>query len=77
MIDRERLRVGPGTAPDLAGRDPADRLGLGDDETARELVRELQHELVQLQYRLEAESERAVLLVLQAMPAAGKDETIR
>ena len=77
MVDPERLRVAPGTAPDLAGREPADRLGLGDDEAARALVRDLQHELMQLQYRLEAEDERAVLLVLQAMPAAGKDETIR
>lgn len=77
MVELDRLRVAPGTAPDLAGRDPADRLGLPDDDTARELVRDLQDDLVRLQYRLEAEAERAVLLVLQAMPAAGKDETIR
>lgn len=77
MIDIAPLRVAPGADPDLAGRDTTDRLGLEDDDTAGELVDQLQHELLRLQYRLEAEEERSVLLVLQAMPAAGKDETIR
>lgn len=72
----DRLRIAPGQEPALADRDPADRLGF-DAADADQRIPELVEELADLQYRLEAEGSRAVLLVLQGMPTAGKDETLR
>ena len=40
-------------------------------------LKQLRKEIAQLQYRLFAEDKRALLLVFQAMDAAGKDSTIR
>lgn len=77
MIDLDALRVPAGGPADLPRRDPADRAGAGTDDDVRARCRELVGSLADLQYRLEAEGERAVLLALQGMPSAGKDETIR
>ncbi len=72
----EGLRVDPGTDANLAGRDPAERLGLEKDAGEKRL-----HALCQridaLQYRLFAEDRRSVLLVLQGLDASGKDGVIR
>ncbi len=73
----QALRVQPGTPADLAGRDTRSRLGFTDKEAGRQRLKELLPELKALQKRLWAEDERAVLLVLQGMDAAGKDGTIR
>jgi PPK2 family polyphosphate:nucleotide phosphotransferase len=72
----DRLRVTPGNGPHLSKRATDDDLGLtkaealADIETARV-------EIDVLQQRLFAEGRRSVLLVVQAMDAAGKDGTIR
>jgi PPK2 family polyphosphate:nucleotide phosphotransferase len=81
----EQLRVAPGTAAGLAGRDTAwtggpDFAALSDAElsaTAKELLALGVHDLTRAQRVLWASGERAVLLVFQAMDAAGKDSTIK
>jgi PPK2 family polyphosphate:nucleotide phosphotransferase len=70
------LRVEPGSKPSLRRFDCADTLGWQKDEAKAELER-VKARLDLLQYRLAAEGQRSVLLVLQAMDAAGKDGTIR
>jgi PPK2 family polyphosphate:nucleotide phosphotransferase len=70
------LRVEPGSTPSLRRFDCADTLGCEKDEAKAELER-VKLRLDTLQYRLAAEDRRSVLLVLQAMDAAGKDGTIR
>ena len=51
--------------------------GCRDKETAQEQLADTLAELPKLQYRLFAENRRAVLVVLQAMDAAGKDGVVR
>ena len=70
----ERFRVPP-KGFDLDACDPADKAGLkkGDAEKLRETDLE---RLAGLQERLYAEGRRSLLVVLQAMDAAGKDGTI-
>lgn len=70
----KRLRV-PTSGFSLAERDPGDRLGL-DNEGSGALRAENLERLGDLQERLYAEGQRAVLVVFQAMDAAGKDGTI-
>jgi PPK2 family polyphosphate:nucleotide phosphotransferase len=70
------LRVEPGKQADLAGRDPAHRVGL-DKDASEAIVEELVESLRDLQARLWAEDRRSVLLVLQGMDTSGKDGTIR
>jgi PPK2 family polyphosphate:nucleotide phosphotransferase len=71
------LRVAPGTPVDLDAHDPRATLGFRDKTWAR---RRLGREVVQiaaLQERLWAEHRRALLVVLQAPDAGGKDGTTR
>jgi PPK2 family polyphosphate:nucleotide phosphotransferase len=75
MLDR--IRIDPGTKPDIAGRDAADRLGLDSKKHARERLDTLRARLEKLQGRLYAESRHSVLLVLQGLDASGKDGVIR
>src|SRR5579859_7111815 len=72
-----QLRVEPGAAPRLARRDPGLRLGAPGREAALARLDALVERLGVLHNRLGAEAQRAVLLVLQGMDAAGKDGTIR
>ena len=74
MLDA--MRVNPGRAADLSGRDPGDRLGLADREFAEPVRLALLQRLHGLQDRLWAERERSVLLVLQGLDTSGKDGTI-
>ena len=67
----------PGDPADLAGRNPASRLGLGDKVNGQARSEELLGVLDGLHNRLWAEARRSVVLVLQGMDAAGKDGTIR
>ena len=73
----DNLKVPVGGPARLDRRDPADKLGLGDKESARARVEELGTELDSLHDRLWAEAKRSVLLVLQGMDTSGKDGTIR
>jgi len=79
------LRVAPGSPAGLAGRDTAwtggeEFAALSADElgaTARELLERGVRDLRHAQERLWAGSERALLIVFQAIDAAGKDSTIK
>ncbi len=74
MDFEQRYRV-PAEGFRLAAHDPADRAGL--DKTAAAPLRAADLErLAALQERLYAEDRRALLVVFQAMDAAGKDGTI-
>jgi PPK2 family polyphosphate:nucleotide phosphotransferase len=73
----EGLRVEPGHAAELARRNPASHLGLGDKVAGQALIHAILERLDQLHNRLWAEARRSVVLVLQGMDAAGKDGTIR
>ncbi len=57
--------------------DPGDTLGHDDKAKARAQSDELSVELRELQRRLYGEGRRSLLIVLQALDAAGKDGTIR
>lgn len=72
----EAMRVRPGEDVRLAKRPTNDRFGLSKSEALDELERTKQR-IDLLQQRLYAEGKHSVLLVLQAMDAAGKDGTIR
>jgi PPK2 family polyphosphate:nucleotide phosphotransferase len=76
--DRDRFLVPPGSSFSLADRDPRATPGApgGKKETKR-LVGDLGAELAGLQERLYAESRQALLVVLQAMDAGGKDGTVK
>jgi PPK2 family polyphosphate:nucleotide phosphotransferase len=76
--DRDHFLVPPGTGFSLADRDPRATPGApgGKKETKR-LLEDMSAELAGLQERLYAESRQALLVVLQAMDAGGKDGTIK
>ena len=78
MLDTNPYLVIPGTAADLASRDPRSRRGFEGDKTeGKAALRPLNARLGELQTRLWAESEGKLLVVLQAMDTGGKDGTIR
>lgn len=70
----KRFRV-PQRGFRLADRDPADDAGLSKQEARARREADLER-LAPLQERLYAEGRRALLVVLQALDAAGKDSTI-
>ncbi len=74
----ERYRVEPGRPLDLAARDPDDRSAFdGEKQEAKAETKELNARLEALQELLYAQGKHAILIVLQAMDAGGKDGTIR
>lgn len=73
---RARLRVEPGKKAGILGRDPGDTAGIKTKEQAQEPLSKNLKRLQDLQFRLYAERRRGVLIILQAMDAAGKDGTI-
>jgi PPK2 family polyphosphate:nucleotide phosphotransferase len=77
LKDVTGLRVEPGHAAGLAARDPGSRLDLVDKVVGAAELAVLTEEISGLQNRLWAEEQRALLVVLQGMDAAGKDGTIR
>jgi PPK2 family polyphosphate:nucleotide phosphotransferase len=62
--------------PEIADRDAAETFGW-EKEEAEQLFAEEMEVLVDLQKRLFADQSASLLIVLQAMDAAGKDSTIR
>jgi PPK2 family polyphosphate:nucleotide phosphotransferase len=74
--DFARYRVEPGERPRLSDIDPADTASYDDPEQAREELASLVEQIADLQARLYAEEQRAVLVVLQGIDAAGKDSTV-
>jgi PPK2 family polyphosphate:nucleotide phosphotransferase len=76
--DSDRFLVAPGTPFCLDDRDPADTSGApGDKKATQKALEELSDELMALQERLYAESGQALLVVLQAIDAGGKDGTVK
>ncbi len=72
------LRVPPGAAVNLAtGHDPGARFGLRKKHEGVTLLRRGTQLLAEYQDRLAAQDRYGVLVVLQAMDAAGKDGTIK
>jgi PPK2 family polyphosphate:nucleotide phosphotransferase len=73
---RERLLVHPDRTMDLAGIDPGETFGHQKDTALGELTAGVDR-LTDLQERLWANGEHAVLVILQGIDTAGKDGTIR
>jgi len=77
MTFSERFVVKPGSDVNLTERDPDNTANFDRKKQAKPVIKENLKRLSELQYLLYAASKRAVLIVLQAMDAAGKDGTIR
>jgi PPK2 family polyphosphate:nucleotide phosphotransferase len=78
VSDRDRWIVKPGAALSLADRDPRDTTGApGSKKETKALLEDLGTALAGLQERLYAESKQALLVVLQAIDAGGKDGTVK
>jgi PPK2 family polyphosphate:nucleotide phosphotransferase len=76
--EADRWRVRPGEELRLADRDPRTKDGApGDKDETAAACDELVERLGEWQTRLWAEQGQALLVVLQAMDAGGKDGTIR
>ncbi|MBN2573108.1 MAG: polyphosphate kinase 2 family protein [Deltaproteobacteria bacterium] len=71
------FRVARGRGFRLKDFDPADTLGLKSEAKARLSLRESVREISRLQEMLYAQDRWGVLLIFQAMDAAGKDGTIK
>ncbi len=70
------MRARPGKGVRLARRDTAETFGW-DKAGAQDELETARARLAELQHMLYAESQRSLLVVLQAMDAAGKDGVIR
>jgi PPK2 family polyphosphate:nucleotide phosphotransferase len=76
LIDRHRVSDGKGFR--LADHDPGDTAGLKlEKKEARDLLKDGVERLSELQEMLYAQDRWAVLLIFQAMDAAGKDSAIK
>jgi PPK2 family polyphosphate:nucleotide phosphotransferase len=71
------FRVTDGSRFQLSQRDPGDTLGYSSKDDAAERLGDGVDRLAQLQEKLYAQDRWAVLLIFQAMDAAGKDSTIK
>ena len=79
-VDLDRYRVSPGGPANLADRPTDDPQGLSkkdDGDAVRATLAAHLDRLNGLQERLYAERKQSLLVVLQAMDAAGKDSTVR
>jgi PPK2 family polyphosphate:nucleotide phosphotransferase len=70
-------RVSDGSQFRLRDFDPGDRAGVKDKDRAQESLRRGVERLAELQDMLYAQDRYAVLLIFQAMDAAGKDSAIK
>ncbi len=73
----KRYRIEDGDGFRLKDRDPADTAWLDDKAVAQEALAQSVAKLAEMQDKLYAQDRWAVLLILQAMDAAGKDSTIK
>lgn len=73
----EKYKVEPSKNIRLSQWDPEDTADFTEKKQAVEKMQEDLERLSELEYLLYAENKRAVLIVLQAMDAGGKDGTIR
>lgn len=72
-----KMFLKPGRTLKLGDFDPAYTGGFGDKKDAKEKLAEDIETMTALQSKLYAESRHAVLIIFQAMDAAGKDSTIK
>ena len=72
-----RYRITDGSTFRLRDFDPGDRAGVKDKERAQDGLRRGVERLAELQDMLYAQDHYAVLLIFQAMDAAGKDSAIK
>jgi len=73
----DRYRVRPGAKVELRDAAADDTGGVQDKPQTKKLLRRHAKRMADLQYLLYAENRRALLVILQAMDAGGKDGTIR
>jgi PPK2 family polyphosphate:nucleotide phosphotransferase len=73
----ERFRVTSGSRFRLRDYDPGDTRGVGSKEEATEYLKQGVEQLAEMQDRLYAQDQWGVLLIFQAMDAAGKDGAIK
>ena len=76
---REQFRVAPGfkvALAEISPNSPAD-FSAEDKQTVKVALDDYREQLESLQYRLYADGQRSLLVVLQAMDAGGKDGVIR
>lgn len=71
------VRVKPGEAAGLSGRDPADAGFFPDRDEAEQALKDCSAAIDDLQDKLYAEGTRALLVVLQGIDTSGKDGTVR
>jgi PPK2 family polyphosphate:nucleotide phosphotransferase len=71
------FRIEPGTRPRLSKRNPRDKAGLSDKESAVAQTAEDAEAIDGFQDRLYAEGRRALLVILQGTDTSGKDGTVR
>jgi polyphosphate kinase 2 (PPK2 family) len=69
----DRLVVKPGTKVDLGEWGPDFTAGYKSKKEALQILADNKLRLADFQYKLYAENHRAVLIILQAMDAGGKD----
>jgi PPK2 family polyphosphate:nucleotide phosphotransferase len=77
MDYRKKFLVSPGKKVDLGKIDPSASGGYASHEEALPEIRKHVARMDELQYLLYADGSRSLLVVLQALDAAGKDGTIR
>src|SRR5215211_5866558 len=75
--DFARYRIAPGEQVSLADGDPGDTDGYAGPEETQPELDSLTDRIAEFQECLYAESERALLIVLQGIDAAGKDSTVK
>jgi PPK2 family polyphosphate:nucleotide phosphotransferase len=73
----EAFEVSDGASFRLKDYDPTDTRGLHSREKAKQLLEESTQRMCELQEKLYAQDQWAVLVVIQAMDAAGKDSLIK
>ena len=76
-LTTSRFRVSPGTRVRLAQCDPADIAPFTSEADARGLLKKAQKRLHELTEVLYAQDRYSLLLIFQAMDAAGKDSAIK
>lgn len=76
QLDTQPYHVAPGSPLSLNDRITRDDGGL-DKKDGKDAFQALSHRLVELQENLYAEQKRALLVVMQAMDAGGKDSTLK
>src|SRR5947207_344627 len=76
-LDHKPFLVPPGKKIDLADHDPAYTAGFNDKAAAKAALLEDVSELAQLQDVFWACKQAALIVIFQALDAAGKDSTIK